>query len=92
MERIKTVTNHLQTATEPTMSKSFNNFPTFTELPKFGKFAGCAWGVWGEGDNLGTINLLTDEVVAKAAKEEIKKKGCFELVCGKECMIVKIPG
>jgi hypothetical protein len=29
----------------------------------------CAWDVWGQGDQLGTINLLTPEVVAAAAKE-----------------------
>ena len=28
--------------------------------------------MWGKGDQLGTVNLLTDEVVARAAKEEIR--------------------
>lgn len=45
--------------------------PTFDELPSFHDFKGCAWEVWGKDDELGTINLLTPEVVARAAKEEI---------------------
>lgn len=46
--------------------------PTFDELPNFKNFAGCAWGVWGPDDQLGTVNLLTDEVVARTAAEEIR--------------------
>ncbi|KAJ8595833.1 hypothetical protein M405DRAFT_782599 [Rhizopogon salebrosus TDB-379] len=46
--------------------------PTFDELPSFHNFKGCAWEVWGKDDELGTINLLTPEVVARAAKEEIR--------------------
>lgn len=49
-----------------------DNLPKFQDLPSFGGLPGCAWNVWGEGDELGTINLLTDEVVAQAAKEEIR--------------------
>ncbi|CAL1708206.1 unnamed protein product [Somion occarium] len=45
--------------------------PSFDELPKFQNFPGCAWNVWGKDDQLGTVNLLTDEVVKKAT-EEIK--------------------
>ena len=45
--------------------------PTFDELPAFKNFSGCAWEVWGKGDQLGTVNLLTPEVVKEAA-EEIK--------------------
>ncbi|KAG6810633.1 hypothetical protein H0H93_014849, partial [Arthromyces matolae] len=45
--------------------------PTYDELPKFKDFAGCAWAVWGEDDELGTVNLLTPDVVQRAAKEEI---------------------
>ena len=40
--------------------------PSFDELPAFRNFAGCAWGVWGP------VNLLTEEVVQRAASEEIK--------------------
>ncbi len=43
--------------------------PTFDELPNFHEYTGCAWGVWGKDDQLGTINLLTEKVVAESAKE-----------------------
>lgn len=43
--------------------------PSFDELPSFHEYTGCAWKVWGEGDELGTVNLLTEKVVAEAAKE-----------------------
>ncbi|KZV67767.1 hypothetical protein PENSPDRAFT_754659 [Peniophora sp. CONT] len=46
--------------------------PTFDELPMFHEMSGCAWDVWGKGDQLGTVNLLTDAVVKRAAHEEIK--------------------
>lgn len=31
-----------------------------------------AWGVWGEHDELGTLNHLTGDVVVAAAREEIR--------------------
>ncbi|EKM56139.1 uncharacterized protein PHACADRAFT_196192 [Phanerochaete carnosa HHB-10118-sp] len=43
--------------------------PTFDELPHFHQYTGCAWGVWGPDDELGTVNLLTEKVVAEALKE-----------------------
>ena len=43
--------------------------PTFDQLPSFHGFTGCAWDVWGKNDQLGTVNLLTEDVVAEAAKE-----------------------
>ncbi|KDR82139.1 hypothetical protein GALMADRAFT_222020 [Galerina marginata CBS 339.88] len=46
--------------------------PTFDELPPFKNFPGCAWGVWGPDDQLGTVNLLTEDVIQRAATEEIK--------------------
>ncbi|KAF9024178.1 hypothetical protein BDZ89DRAFT_1162359 [Hymenopellis radicata] len=46
--------------------------PTFDELPSFKEYKGCAWSVWGEDDQLGTVNLLTEEIVKKAAAEEIR--------------------
>ena len=46
--------------------------PTFDELPSFRSYAGCAWNVWGPDDQLGTVNLLTEDVVRRAAQEEIK--------------------
>lgn len=60
-------TNYLEKTTPK--QKKWNNLPSFDELPKFRNFAGCAWGVWGEGDQLGTVNLLTEDVVKEAAKE-----------------------
>lgn len=47
----------------------FNALPRVQDLPQ-----GCAWGVFdqdGKRDNLGTLNLLTPQVVL-AAKDEIK--------------------
>jgi len=46
--------------------------PEFDQLPSFHDFKGCAWGLWGLEDQLGTVNLLTEKVVARAAQEEIK--------------------
>ncbi|KAL4939239.1 hypothetical protein BDV06DRAFT_225210 [Aspergillus oleicola] len=47
--------------------------PTFDELPQRpGLPKGCAWGLWdqdGRRDELGTLNLLTPEVVVNAMKE-----------------------
>ncbi|KAF2015079.1 hypothetical protein BU24DRAFT_482591 [Aaosphaeria arxii CBS 175.79] len=47
--------------------------PSFKDLPldKNGP-TGNAWGLWGPDDQLGTLNLLTDEIVGRAAKEEIR--------------------
>lgn len=43
--------------------------PSFDELPvKPGNPPKSAWGLWGEQDEVGTINLLTPERVAAAAK------------------------
>lgn len=56
--------------------------PTFDELPNFKNFAGCAWGVWGPDDQLGTVNLLTDEVVQRTAAEEIRYALILELLLG----------
>jgi hypothetical protein len=47
--------------------------PPFSALPldKSGP-AGNAWGLYGKEDELGSLNLLTPETVANAAKSEIK--------------------
>ncbi|KIJ98038.1 hypothetical protein K443DRAFT_681087 [Laccaria amethystina LaAM-08-1] len=64
---------HAQAATDrDIVRKDIMALPTFDELPKYKNFTGCAWGVWGRNDQLGTVNLLTDEVVQRAATEEIK--------------------
>ncbi|KZT11176.1 uncharacterized protein LAESUDRAFT_754864 [Laetiporus sulphureus 93-53] len=52
-----------------TMATDLKQLPTFDELPNFHDFTGCAWDVWGKDDELGTINLLTEDVVREAAKE-----------------------
>lgn len=53
-------------------TKPHLRLPNFDELPHYKDFSGCAWGVWPDDDELGTINLLTEEVVLRAAKEEIR--------------------
>ena len=53
----------------PGTTMSNNKLPTFDELPNFHQYTGCAWDVWGKDDELGTVNLLTEEVVAEGAKE-----------------------
>ena len=45
----------------------FSNLPVYKDGPH-----GNAWGLWGADDQLGTLNYLTDEVVKRAAKEEIR--------------------
>ncbi|KAG2360478.1 hypothetical protein BDR07DRAFT_1472453 [Suillus spraguei] len=55
-----------------TSHSKFGALPTFDELPSFHDFKGCAWDIWGKDDELGTINLLTPEVIARAAQEEIR--------------------
>ncbi|KAL5511947.1 hypothetical protein ACEPAH_5166 [Sanghuangporus vaninii] len=67
---LSTITTRLTgSSTSSISSKKWDNLPTFDELPKFHEFSGCAWDLWGEGDELGTINLLTEDVVREAAKE-----------------------
>lgn len=52
--------------------RDWRHLPTFKELPREGGFPGCAWNVWGAGDQLGTVNMLTDSLVARTAKEEVR--------------------
>ncbi|KAK7036016.1 Serine/threonine protein kinase PRP4 [Favolaschia claudopus] len=76
--RLKTIVSHLN----PTSASSHLDatsvdwttaeIPSYDLLPAFKNFPGCAWGVWGAEDQLGTVNLLTDEVVKAAARENIK--------------------
>lgn len=46
---------------------SFDDLPVDKSGPH-----GNAWGKWGPNDQLGTLNYLTAEVIAKAANENIK--------------------
>ncbi|KAI9250942.1 hypothetical protein BDA99DRAFT_522269 [Phascolomyces articulosus] len=55
------------------------DLPTFDQLPIKPEYPPhSAWGVWGEDDNLGTLNLLTEDVVTEAGKC-IKKGKVFAL-------------
>ena len=46
-----------------------NRLPSYDELPyKPGNPPRSAWGLWGDYDQIGTINLLTPERVTAAAK------------------------
>jgi hypothetical protein len=56
----------------PHAAMSTGRLPTYDELPSYQGFPGCAWDVWGKGDELGTVNLLSNEVVQRAAQEEIR--------------------
>lgn len=40
-----------------------------------------AWGLYGRQDELGTLNRLTDEMVANAARDEIKTGERYLLAC-----------
>ena len=47
-----------------------SDLPTYDQLPIKPEYPPhSAWGVWGEDDNLGTLNLLTEDVV-----KEVKNK------------------
>ena len=50
-----------------------NGIPNFDDLPvRRGDPHHSAWGLYGEADELGTLNRLTNERVASAAKDEIR--------------------
>ncbi|KAH9901986.1 hypothetical protein F4778DRAFT_135115 [Xylariomycetidae sp. FL2044] len=50
-----------------------NGIPNFQDLPlRKGDPHHSAWGLYGDDDQLGTLNRLTDERVAAAARTEIK--------------------
>lgn len=66
-KRLKDIVSHLTSS--PSQEKQL---PKFDDLPWFKEYPGCAWGVWGPDDELGTVNLLTDDVVRRASQEEIK--------------------
>jgi hypothetical protein len=56
--------------------------PNFDELPlKQGDPKGSAWGLWGEDDELGTLNLITEDVM-KAAASEVKLGKAINLKYG----------
>lgn len=55
------------------MDPKHHVYPSFNDLPlKKDGPPGNAWGLWGSDDQIGTLNHLTDPVVARAAQEEIR--------------------
>ena len=51
-----------------TLPSHIGALPTFDELPVVaGAPPHSAWGLWGFGDRVGTLNLITDEAVRRAA-------------------------
>lgn len=71
VKRLTSLASQLVSSISPSNGVADKKLPVFDELPKFENLTGCAWGVWGPEDQLGTVNLLTDEVVKRAAEEEI---------------------
>ncbi|KAJ7268956.1 putative cyclase-domain-containing protein [Mycena rebaudengoi] len=75
--RLTNFTGHLSLLTptadtEQAEDWTTRKIPGYDALPAFKNFPGCAWDVWGAQDQLGTVNLLTEAVVRRAASEEIK--------------------
>ncbi|KAG6356670.1 hypothetical protein INS49_014544 [Diaporthe citri] len=69
-ERLKAISNTLKMA--PKLNE--NGIPSFDDLPlREGDPHHSAWGLYGDNDELGTLNRLTDERVAAAARGEIRK-------------------
>jgi kynurenine formamidase len=63
----------------PAQREERDNIPSYSELPiRAGAPAGSAWGVFGDQDEVGTINLLTPARV-RAAKDSIKSGKVFAL-------------
>jgi kynurenine formamidase len=56
--------------TAPKRSAGLSHLPLYDQLPvRPGAPKGAAWGVFGDADELGTINLMTPQCVIKAAAE-----------------------
>jgi len=77
-KRLQGIMSHI-TKVPDSLFSSEKVLPTFDELPAYKNFPGCAWAVWGPDDQFGTVNLLTEDVVKKAA-EEIKYVSSFESI------------
>lgn len=46
-----------------------NKLPSYDELPIDSKYPDhTAWGLWGDDDNLGTLNLLTEERITNVSR------------------------
>ena len=56
------------------MATRVEKLPSWSELPfRKGDFKGSAWGLWGDDDELGTLNLITEE--RRLAAASFVKKG-----------------
>lgn len=84
MKRMQQLGSQLSNNSNETMSSTLrlneNGIPAFESLP-LGKDDPrySAWGLYGAKDELGTLNRLTDERVAAAARSEIRtgaRYGC----------------
>lgn len=70
--RLKQISDALTTMAPPKLNE--NGIPSFDDLPLRKEDPHhSAWGLYGDKDELGTLNRLTDERVAAAAKNEIQK-------------------
>lgn len=57
-------------------------FPSFQDLPLHeGDPPHSAWGLWGDGSALGSLNYLTDELVLRTMSEEVKTGQRVSLEC-----------
>jgi hypothetical protein len=57
----------------PKFKLNDNGIPPFEDLPlRKGDPHHSAWGLYGDKDELGTLNRLTNEMVVEAAKGEVK--------------------
>jgi kynurenine formamidase len=58
---------------------SVESLPSYRDLPvKEGAPPGSSWGIWGDDDQLGTLNLLTEERTRRAA-QEVRRGAVFPL-------------
>lgn len=72
LQQINDILSSHHTKMAPKLNE--NGIPSFDDLPlREGDPHHSAWGLYGDNDELGTLNRLTDERVAAAAKNEIHK-------------------
>lgn len=74
--RLQHISNTLLTTEKmaPSYKLNENGIPSFDDLPlREGDPHHSAWGLYGDHDELGTLNRLTNDRVVAAAKNEIQK-------------------
>jgi hypothetical protein len=65
--------SHAMSTLHTRVNLNADGIPSFDDLPlREGDPFHSAWGLYGDQDELGTLNRLTNERVATAAKGEIK--------------------